>query len=274
MIDPFGIAVLGPPRSGRTNLSYAIARTLGVVYISSVEIMRGERLDEVKVQAAFRRPAVLTRGYILDGFPQTVQQALELDSCLKAIGVPIQAVAELWLSDEDLRDRIIDDEEAIMRWGRWQRQTLPVLQLYNRCLIGVRSDNLTDKKVIATAAIMQIKEFFDPKSTSYRRGGKSLYLHPDGALPASPPPKSIPSSELVQRPDSSSPPGNGSSSADGRVTQTLQEHDRSGPPTCPDSPVPFHLDSPTANGSFNGMANLPDYPTAEAPPRIACCSFF
>lgn len=50
------------------------------------------------------------RGYILDGFPRTVAQALALDEMLKSVGSRLDVVCEIVVPDEDLLKRLA---------GRW-----------------------------------------------------------------------------------------------------------------------------------------------------------
>ena len=72
-----------------------------------VEIVNGIVADSL------RKPEC-AKGFILDGFPRTVEQANQLDAMLQAQGEGVSACIELNVPDEVLEERIC---------GRWMHKT-------------------------------------------------------------------------------------------------------------------------------------------------------
>ncbi len=86
-----------------------------------------ERLDEPDAQ----------KGFILDGFPRSLTQALALDEMLDHLGRPVENVIHLQVDDEEIVQRLLersraDDNEEVIR-NRLQvfaNQTSPLIKYY------------------------------------------------------------------------------------------------------------------------------------------------
>lgn len=77
-------------------------------------------------------------GFMLDGFPRTMEQAKELSKILDSLNYKINAVIDLYASEDVIIDRLLnrgradDNEETIRnRLKVFESQSKPVLEYYN-----------------------------------------------------------------------------------------------------------------------------------------------
>lgn len=112
---------VGPPASGKGTQAKQIAGKLGIPHISTGDMLRdavrdgseiGRQADAVMkagglvsdeivigiIGERFAKPDC-ARGYLLDGFPRTLPQAEALDALGQRLGVPVQAVVHIDVSD-------------------------------------------------------------------------------------------------------------------------------------------------------------------------------
>jgi adenylate kinase len=116
------LVLLGPPGAGKGTQATQLAERFGIPQISTGDILRehvqentmlgvkartlmdrGEYVpDEVVVEMVMDRLAGpdAEKGFILDGFPRTVPQALALESALAAADRPLSAVLMFAIADE------------------------------------------------------------------------------------------------------------------------------------------------------------------------------
>ena len=121
------IVLLGAPGAGKGTQCKSIVEQYGLLHLSSGDILRQERAEgtelgkkaqsymdsgalvpdeiiiEMMAKAIEKAPAA---GFILDGFPRTVNQAVELDNALAARGQQIDAVLNLEIDDHVVTKRI------------------------------------------------------------------------------------------------------------------------------------------------------------------------
>jgi adenylate kinase len=119
---------LGPPGSGKGTQAQRLSQSLGLVQLSSGDVLRRERQEssEIGRKAAQYMDAgtlvpddVVTgvmlaavdrlprgTGFVLDGFPRTVQQAEWLEAGLRERNRPIQAVVDFKLDDAEIIRRL------------------------------------------------------------------------------------------------------------------------------------------------------------------------
>lgn len=153
------IVLLGPPGAGKGTQAVKLAEKLGVPQISTGDLFRhnisnGTELGlEAKkyLDAGDLVPATLTNalvddrlnepdaaaGFILDGFPRSVEQAEALADMLAKRGVQLDAVVEFRVPTDELVERLkgrgrADDTEDVIRhrMGVYRDETAPLLDFY------------------------------------------------------------------------------------------------------------------------------------------------
>jgi adenylate kinase len=159
------LLLIGPPGAGKGTQASRLSAMLQVPAISTGDIFRQNVRDStplgVKAQAFMDAgdnvPDALTNelvrdrleqtdcanGFLLDGYPRTLDQVSYLDSVLEANGTAMDIVVELVADPEvvveRLRSRAIDqgrsdDDEAVVRHRLdvYQEQTAPLIGLYEQ----------------------------------------------------------------------------------------------------------------------------------------------
>ena len=123
------IILLGPPGSGKGTQARRLARELAIANIATGDILRraveigselGRQAAAVMSQGGLVPDAVMVnliaerlaqpdaaRGFILDGFPRTVEQAVALEKLLGGMNHSIDHVFHLNVPDEDLVERSV-----------------------------------------------------------------------------------------------------------------------------------------------------------------------
>jgi adenylate kinase len=121
------LVLVGPPGAGKGTQAQYVAVHLSVPQISTGDIFRanvgqgtplgleakkymnaGDLVpDEITINMVRNRLAEddAAKGFLLDGFPRTVPQALELDNILADLGTRLDVVLEL----------VVDDDEVVRR---------------------------------------------------------------------------------------------------------------------------------------------------------------
>jgi adenylate kinase len=153
------MVLLGPPGAGKGTQAEKLADKLGIPQISTGELFRHNIGEGTKLGLEAKRyldagdlvPAELTnqlvddrldkpdaaKGFILDGYPRSVEQARALHEMLERRGTDIDAVVEFRVSEDELlqrlkgRGRADDTEEVILnRMKVYRDETAPLLDYY------------------------------------------------------------------------------------------------------------------------------------------------
>ena len=153
------VVLLGPPGAGKGTQAVRLAEKLGVPHISTGELFRhnistgtalGVRAKQY-LDAGELVPTSLTNdlvddrlneadvagGFILDGFPRTIEQAEALHDMLERRGLKLDAVVEFRVPEEVLVERLMsrgraDDTEDVIRnrFRVYRDETAPLLDYY------------------------------------------------------------------------------------------------------------------------------------------------
>ncbi|MDT5069123.1 MAG: adenylate kinase [Mycobacterium sp.] len=154
------IVLLGPPGAGKGTQAQKLAEKLGIPHISTGDLFRDNISRETELGVEAKKyldsgdlvPATLTNrlvddrlndadaadGFILDGFPRSVEQAEALKDMLAARNTKLDAVLEFRVSEQELLDRLksrgrADDTEDVIlnRMKVYRDETAPLLDYYS-----------------------------------------------------------------------------------------------------------------------------------------------
>ena len=180
MTDTTRLLIIGPPGAGKGTQAAALAERFNVPAISTGDIFRanikgGTELGK-QVQAIIERgelvPDSLTNeivadrlaqadaaaGFLLDGYPRTVDQVHALDAMLEGASLDavvlleadVDAVVARLLKRAEIEGRADDTEEVIRhRQTVYVEQTAPLIELFSARNILVTVDGLGSVEEVA-----------------------------------------------------------------------------------------------------------------------------
>jgi len=154
------LLLIGAPGAGKGTQAEKLSTRFSIAHISSGDLLRqhvreettlGQRIKEyvdagdlvpdALVMDMLRKPVVAASeagGYVLDGFPRTVDQAKTAFETARELGVEVQAAVHLYVPDQELIRRLLarsrgsDDTEDVIahRLEVYQQKTMPLLEYY------------------------------------------------------------------------------------------------------------------------------------------------
>jgi adenylate kinase len=154
------LLLIGAPGAGKGTQAELLAQRFGLAHISSGDLLRQHVKDQTSigrmiksyldqgdlvadgiVMDMLRKPVVAAAqagGYILDGFPRTVQQARAAFPTAHALGVEVQVAIHLDVPRLELVRRLLtrrrgaEDTQAVIerRLRVYQAKTVPLLEYY------------------------------------------------------------------------------------------------------------------------------------------------
>ena len=154
------LLLIGAPGAGKGTQAEKLAERFDIAHISSGDLLRqhvkeqtsigetiktyvdaGDLVPDAVVMDMLRKPVVAAAeagGYVLDGFPRTVDQAKAAFETARELGVEVQAAVHLYVPDQELIRRLLarsrgsDDTEDVIahRLEVYQQKTIPLLDYY------------------------------------------------------------------------------------------------------------------------------------------------
>jgi adenylate kinase len=160
------LVLLGPPGAGKGTQAAILSEKLGVPAISTGDLFRANigqgtplGLEAKKyIDAGELVPAEITNnmvrarlaepdaanGFLLDGFPRSVEQARELEAILKDLDTQLDGVLSFDIDEDVVVERMLargraDDTEDVIRnrLRVYREETAPLLDYYADSLVTV-----------------------------------------------------------------------------------------------------------------------------------------
>ena len=182
------LLLIGAPGSGKGTQATRLAEHFGLTHISSGDLLRqhvtdgtplgkevqqyvthGDLVPDTLLMDVLRRPVVAaskTGGYILDGFPRTVEQAEIAYAVAKDLGVEAQVAVHLDVAREELVRRLLargrgsDDTEEVIehRLEVYMEHTVPMLDYYELREELLRVDGGRTPDEVSWALVSQLEQ--------------------------------------------------------------------------------------------------------------------
>jgi adenylate kinase len=176
------LLIVGPPGAGKGTQSARITATFRIPAIATGDIFRanirdqtdlGKQVSEI-INAGDYVPDSLTNdlvasrlkeedcqaGFLLDGYPRTVDQLRFLDNLLASEGTALDAVVQLVVDPDEVVSRLLkraheegrtDDTAETIRYRQalYQRETAPLIAIYKERGLVVEVDALGEVDAVA-----------------------------------------------------------------------------------------------------------------------------
>ena len=178
------LVLVGPPGAGKGTQAVLLSEKLGIPHISTGDLFRaniGEGTElglEAKsyMDAGNLVPTEITNrmvdarlddadaqnGFLLDGFPRSVEQADALKEMLAKRGVKLDAVIEFQVDEDTVVERMLargraDDTEDVIRnrMSVYHRETEPLIDYYKDILLPINAVGTVEEIHDRTMAALQ-----------------------------------------------------------------------------------------------------------------------
>ena len=153
------LVFLGPPGAGKGTQAELLSETLGIPHISTGDLFRANisqgtaigieakkyldagdlvppEITVDMVRARLNEPDA-SKGFILDGFPRSIEQAEALNSILADLDTRLDAVVSFVVDPDVVVERMLargraDDTEDVIRnrMAVYEKETAPLLEYY------------------------------------------------------------------------------------------------------------------------------------------------
>lgn len=183
--------LMGPPGAGKGTQAVRLSSMLSVPQVSTGDIFRANvsegtelgRKAQSYMDAGEYVPDEVTNdmvrdrlnaddargGFLLDGYPRTLDQVRTLDDILADQGSALDAVVELSVDSEELITRLLkraqesgrtDDTEEVIRRRQeiYVEQTAPLIETYDKRDLLVRVDGMGEVETVAVRIEVALRE--------------------------------------------------------------------------------------------------------------------
>ncbi|MBF6464977.1 adenylate kinase [Nocardia beijingensis] len=160
------VVLLGPPGAGKGTQAVLLSEKLGVPHISTGDLFRANISQQTPlgreaqkymdagdlvpsdvtnrmVEARVNEPDA-ANGFVLDGYPRTVDQADALEKILKDMNTKLDAVLRFVVPEDTVVERMLargraDDNEGVIRnrLRVYREETEPLLDHYDGLVVSV-----------------------------------------------------------------------------------------------------------------------------------------
>jgi adenylate kinase len=182
------LLLIGAPGAGKGTQAVRLAERLGLTHISSGDLLRqhvtdgtalgtqvqkyvsrGDLVPDQLVLDMLRKPilaASRSGGYVLDGFPRTVEQAEIAYRTARELGVAVQVAAHLDVPREELVRRLLargrgaDDTQEVIehRLEVYDERTRPMLDYYARRELLVTVNGARPPDEVTWSLLVQLQQ--------------------------------------------------------------------------------------------------------------------
>lgn len=184
------VVFMGPPGAGKGTQAQLVSTALGVPHISTGDLFRanvgggtalgieakrymdaGEYVPDSVTNEMVRdriANADCAAGFLLDGYPRTVEQVSELDAMLAESGQQIDRVVELTVVTDEVVGRLLlraqtsgrsDDTEDVIRRRLevYVEQTAPLTAVYRDRGLLVQVDGMGEISEVSTRVLAALR---------------------------------------------------------------------------------------------------------------------
>jgi adenylate kinase len=184
------ILMVGAPGAGKGTQADQIAKQFGITHIASGDLLRrhiadgtaigktveelvnkGELVPDAVIMDMLRKPVLAaneTGGYVLDGFPRTLEQAEAAYRTAGSLGVGIQIAVHLEVPEDELIRRMLarargaDDTVDVIRHRIkvYEDKTRPLLDYYAQRELLIQVNGARPVTEVTWSIVVQLQRAF------------------------------------------------------------------------------------------------------------------
>ncbi|WP_238020063.1 adenylate kinase [Dactylosporangium sp. AC04546] len=193
------ILMVGAPGAGKGTQADLIAKQFGITHVASGDLLRrhiadgttigktvetyvnkGELVPDAIIMDMLRKPVLKaneTGGYVLDGFPRTVEQAEAAYRTAGSLGVGVQIAIHLDVPEDELIRRMLarargaDDTEDVIRHRIkvYEEKTRPLLDYYAQRELLIQVNGARPVTEVTWSIVVQLQRAFKRPATQAQR---------------------------------------------------------------------------------------------------------